>query len=351
MHLLPIHLKQGMTCTAIQAGMLPWGSPAHMAIVGYWESDPGVAIEAIGYEWPSNWLRTVEPISTFDLEWLHVQRFRSDHVFGLGMHPFWSVRRGDNPPDVLVDTPDGPVGLECTRFAIAARQEAHGLFRAIRQRIAMVDPEHFAALRGNVVYMWFNDDDASLGLPFMRPATEAAETLVQSLVEHRPSPDSMWVAGESVPNPAPELPLVRTEHGAAFYCIPMTNAVPDSFLFNSAGFELGLAFTTTHSATQEWADLWTRVGHKDKPGNDWLLLSAGAPDNRGVVYPSEEALASFLLNNPVTVPSFEHLKRVTLHFWSSGKAVDLWPERRELFGPLYQGSSPAYRPLVVNPPA
>jgi hypothetical protein len=349
MQLLPIELTIGMACTAIQAGMLPWGSPSAMALIGHSESDSAIAMVVIGYEWPTTWLRTTEPLSPFDLEWLHVQRFRSDHVLALRSHPFWKVREGADPPDVLADTPEGSLGLECTRFAIPARQQAHGLFRAIRQRIATVSPEHFAAVAGHVVYMWFNDDGSSLGLPFGRPEEEAARTLVQALAEYRPSPEQLWVAGNGLPEQAPQLPLIHTEHGAAFYCIPMTSSTPDSMLFSYAGFEIGLAFTTTHQADTEWSNLWARILKKDQPGNDWLLISAGAPDNRGVVYPSEESLAEFLLANPARPASLENLKRVTIHFWSSGKAVDLWPDQRVLFGPLYTGLSPAHRPLVPSP--
>ncbi len=347
--MLPVHLTEGMTCTAIQAAVLPWGSPSHMAVVGHSVTDNSVQMIAIGYEWPTAWLRTTEPISAFDLEWLHVQRFRSDHVLGLGAHPFWNVQQGGDPPDVIVETQDGVLGIECTRFAIPMRQRAHGLFRAIRQRIGMTGPEHFAAVAGQVVYMWFNDDDASQGLPFARPETEAAQTLVESLAEYRPTPEQLWIASGNLPDRAPELPLIRTGHGAAFYCIPMMNSVPDTMLFSYAGFEVGLAYTTSHQSATEWESLWQRVIQKDKPGNDWLLISVGAPDNRGTTFPSEEALADFLLNNPAPLASPVNLRRVTMHFWSSGRAVDLWPERRDVFGPLYQGISLAHRPLI--PPA
>lgn len=348
LHLLPLHLAQGMVCSAIQASMLPWNSPSHLAIIGeVGESDGASPVLVIGYEWPSTWLRTLEPLSSFDLEWFHVQRYRTDYVAGRGMHPFWNVQRGDNPPDVVVETPDGRLGLECTRFAIESRQKAHGLFRLVRQRIGKVNPEHFAALGGQMVYMWFNDDEKSLGRPFGRSENEAAEILVDALATYRPNPEQLWVEGGGLPDPAPELPLIRTDQGVAFYCVPMVNSVPDSTLFAYGGFEIGLAYTTTHPLRTEWAGLWNRIRmEKDRPGNEWLLISAGAPDKRGVIHPSEEALADALLSVPFELEGLKNLKRVTLHFWSTGKAVDIWPERREVFGPLYQGLAVAHRPLT-----
>jgi hypothetical protein len=92
---------------------------------------------------------------------------------------------------------------------------------------------------------------------------------VQSLIEYRPSSQDLWVkSGDGLPDPAPPLALHRTESGAAFYCVPMVNVIPDSILFNYAGFELGLAFTTTHRPATEWATLSERILQKDKADNN-----------------------------------------------------------------------------------
>lgn len=319
LHLLPMYSQEGMTGTAIQAALLPWGSPSHMALAGHDSANVSDAIVEIGYEWPHPWLRTLQPMSTFDLEWVHVQRFRSDYVLGRREHPFWGVDRGADPPDISAETADGTVGIECTRLALPQRQQAHGLFRAVRQRIASTPPEHFAALSGHIVYLWFNADDGSIALPFSRPEEEATADLVNSMTAYRPDPSELWIEGSQLPDPPPELSMNRTPGGAAFYCVPMTNAAPDTVLFSYAGFEIGLAFTTRHSAASEWKALFDRILTKDADGSDWLLISAGAPDKRGITYPSEEALAEFLLAHPHDLPELTHLKRVTLHLWGSAK--------------------------------
>ncbi len=344
LHMLPFHSHSSMTGTAVQVALLPWGSPAHLALVGRDADKEDESILEIGYEWPINWLRNAEPLSPFDLEWLHVQRFRADYALALGSHAFWNLREGADPPDIFLDSPAGPLGMECTRLALPERQAAHGLFRAIRQRIARVAPEHFASLAGNVVYIWFEGGgNSGLARPFAKPDNEAAADLVQALAEYRPQPAALLA--HDLPDPAPQLPTYRTKAGATFYCVPMAGAVPDTPLFNFAGFEIGLAITTSHRASQEWKSLAHRIDKKDVEATDWLLISAGAPDNHGVTYPSEEALARFLLENPVALPKLKHLKRVTVHLWGSGTAVDIWPECAPVFGPLYEGAVPPHRSI------
>ncbi len=236
--------------------------------------------------------------------------------------------------------------MECTRFTVRSRQAAHGLFRAIRERVARAEPELFSALSGRVVYMWFNGDDSFLSLPHRKSNDEAAEELVQALASYRPDPVStkaMWLnMTDSAPD-APPLQLHKTTAGASFYSLPMVGSVPDSLFFNFAGFELGFAYTTSHRVTAETSRLVDEIAQKDRPGNDWLLISAGAPDNLGMTYPAEEALAAFIVDYSGLNITPLHLQRVTLHFWSVGRAVDLWPEQRELFGPLYVGCVPAAR--------
>jgi hypothetical protein len=139
----------------------------------------------------------------------------------------------------------------------------------------------------------------------------------------------------------------KTTAGASFYCTPIVAAAPATVLFTIAGFEVGFAFTTMHEAEAEWVALSKRVAAKDRPGSDWLLISAGAPDQRGNLHPAEEALADLLLANPRKIKSLTHLKRVTIHSWSAGKAADIWPEVRPVFGPIYQNTVPSSQPLVV----
>ena len=135
----------------------------------------------------------------------------------------------------------------------------------------------------------------------------------------------------------------------SFFCTPFINAVPTSPLFTPTGLEVGLAFESIHSARPEWARLRAAVRRKDRPGNNVLLISAGAPDRFGNQYPAEEVLAGFLLDHPESIES-DHLSAVILHFWSSGRAVNILGEApQEAWPPIYQGLTPAFQPFRTSP--
>lgn len=346
LHLLPMQ-GTDLTATSISVAVLPWGSPSYLGVIGHHPGDAGTTILEIAYEWPTSWLRTTTPLTQFELEWLHAHRFRTDHVLGLRRQPFSTVQEGANPPDLVARGSEGPTALECTRLAIAARQAAHGLFRAVKQRILRIGPEFFPALSGHIVYLWFNDTDSALNLPFRSSDDAAAVELVKALAEYRPDTNNLWVPGGELPDPAPQLPIHATSAGASFYCLPLVGSVPDSVLFNTGGFEVGLAYTTVHDLSEEAAHLRQRILEKDHEGSDWLLLSAGAPDKLGATYPAEEPLAHLLFENDLLQVEPEHLRRITLHFWSSGLAVDLWPEKQVVFGPLYQDAVAALRQIRI----
>jgi hypothetical protein len=339
-------MEAGMVVEAISSVTLPWGAPSYMACLGH---DPDGAVRRprldIGYEWPINWLRALEPLDDLALEWLHIQRFRTDHAIATGSHAFTQVGEGSDPPDAVVDIAGTKVGLECTRLTIPERLGVHGLFRTVRQRLATFDPENFAALAGHFVYMWFNDADSVLVRPYRKTDEQEALELIQALASYQPEPVAMWVPDGAVPEQAPELPMHRTDAGASFYSIPFAFSCPDTVLFSYAGFELGCAYTTHHHADDELHRISAMIDKKDRPENDWLLISVGAPDKLGYIYPAEEPLAEFVLQHGVVDVSPRHLERVIMHFWSTGRAVELWPQRRELFGPLYTGVAVGSRPI------
>ncbi len=349
MHMLPVQLEQNLLADAVVAGMLPWQMPGLLALHGRAEGGSGSALLAICYEWPISWLRTVEAIDQFNLEWLCLQRYRTDHTLANGTVPFFDVAKGGDPPDAVITTESGPVGVECTGLTIGARRGAHGLFRHIRRTIASQPPAAFAALSGHMVYMWFNESDSVLTRPHRQNDEAAAKELVEALASYCPQAENLWVPeGSGPPQQAPDLKMHKTSAGASFYCTPIVTAAPSTVLFTTAGFEVSLAFTTTHVADKEWAALWERVKVKDREGSDWLLISAGAPDQHGNLYPAEEALADLLLANPSKLDPLTHLSRVTIHSWGSGKAVDIWPELKPIFGPIYQGTVPSNQPLVIR---
>ena len=348
--LLPIYLQEGMVVTGGTVSQHPWGSPAQMGVVGHDSTDPSRKLLVVAQEWPVHWLRSVDGIKQPELEWLHVQAFRNHCVIVTRQQPFTNVRGGADPPDVVVDVGDREVGMECMRLTISERQQAQARFRALRTHVMKVQPECFSALVGYVVYVWFTASDSGIDLPHRRGDDEAAEELVQALADYRPVPDALWQPSGEMPQQGPDLHQHETGAGATFYSAPLAGAAPASPLFVCAGFELALAYTTVHDADEEWQTLRAKIAEKDRDGNDWLLISAGAPDNHGTCYAVEETLADFLLDNPpVDDLHLTHLKGVTIHFWSTGKAVDLYPLIAPRFGPIFQGLAPTHYSLCPVP--
>lgn len=347
MHMLPIHVPEAMTMTGMAAMMTPWGAPALTGLVGTLANDPSAHVVGIGNEAPVSWVRTLDRFAKFDLEYTHVARFRLDFLMATQTHLFWNVREGGDPPDVKVDTVAGQRGIECTRFTLKSRLAAHGLFRAVRQRVLSRQGEAFARLTGQVVQVWFNEPDSLLtALPPRKSDDEAAEELVTALASYEPDHGALWVEGSEMPDSAPSLPLHRTSAGAHFYSIPMLGGVPDSPLFLFAGFELGLAFTTTHVVQVEWEALLSQIERKDKEGSDWLLISAGAPDADGWTYPAEEFVLQEMLKDGPPAFSLTHLQHVFVHFWSSGDVFQLWPAFEHVSGPIYGGAVQGHRTIV-----
>ena len=70
-------------------------------------------------------------------------------------------------------------------------------------------------------------------------------------------------------------------------------------LYTLTGFELGLAYTSLRTAQAAWQEIQRLVDQHDQAGVDILLITSGAPDQHGQIYPAEEAIASFLLETPV----------------------------------------------------
>src|SRR5207249_3829088 len=112
--------------------------------------------------------------------------------------------------------------------------------------------------------------------------------------------------------------------------------------------EVGLSFATEHTPQSAWQEIERLIAAHDKPGVDCIVVSAGAPNQHGQVFPSDEALARFALENPLPLPTPNHVKSVTLHSWGEGEAWDLLPRVEGLFGPLYQGSAIAHLLLVPS---
>jgi hypothetical protein len=306
----------------------------------------------IGQEWPLGWLRTHKRLSDFERELIHLRRFSTDQaVTSGGMHAFADIQPGANPPDATVLTREGRIGVECTALAIQDRREAHNLFLQLRRRLQTAEPTAFANLAGHMIYVWFRES-ASPGppaRPHRRSNTRALDQLVQALAEYEPASQALLQADGTVPETLPALSLADTSFGATFYALPLLGGVPGSMLFTLAGFDIGLVYSTMLTSSAAWDEVQRRVDHHDQPSVDCLLVTAGGPDADGVIFPAEEPVAAFLLDHArgLSHPP-EHIKRVILHSWATGRATLLYPELVPLFGPLYASMTPVHHSLAVT---
>jgi hypothetical protein len=351
LHLVPFYLPQGMTFTGMSMSALPWMSPSYSGVVGTTTSNPSEAALTITFEWPIPWLRTVTPIEKIDREILYVRRFSADQALVTGTHAFSNVRPGPDPnlpPDTMVTTDQGVLGVESTSLTVEKRRGAYKLFQLLRRRILEQDPAAFANLAGHVIYVWFEDPkQPGIALPFRKNDDAAVTELLQELAGYKPKTDQMWIPGGALPQQAPALPLASTQQGARFYAMPLASSAPSTMLFSFTGFEVGFAYTSIITATDAWQELQRLVDDHDQPGVDILLITSGGPDQSGLVFPAEEALAHFILDNPLGLPRApKNIQHVWLHSWTTGHAVELHPNLTSMFGPLYHSLMVEHFPLV-----
>ena len=346
--LLPMRLDKGMTLSHFVNVPSPWGSPLLIGTTG--TELAGEPVLVLVNEAPVNFLRPTQPLDDPDkwqVELLHLQRASVDSRIATGSDLFHGVEKGEDPPDAIVHIGDQRFGWELTTFSIEARRLAHDLFVRVRAKVALQQRHRVSHLTGHIVYMWFGDEGQGTGLPYRRNDDAAADQLVEALVSYQPDPTHY--TADTPGGPPAQLPAgfdaVDAPGDVSFFCTPFINAVPTSPLFALTGLEVGLAYQSVHSAHAEWAKLRAAVRRKDRPENNVLLISTGAPDRLGNQYPAEEILAGFLLDHPEPIEA-NHLSDVILHFWSSGRAVNILGDTpREMWPAIYQGVTPAFQPF------
>jgi hypothetical protein len=211
----------------------------------------------------------------------------------------------------------------------------------------MQEPAIFSKLAGHMIYIWFSDPVTGLlAKPFRQSETDAIEYLIRELAAYEPRTEQLLVAGPPHEQ-APDLGASSTPSGATFYATPFVKAVPSSMLFSVAGFEIGISYSTFITLRDAWWIVQKLVDDHDKPGVDILLISAGAPDGTGTIFPAEEALAEFLTQHGrgLSRPP-EHIKSILLHSWTTASATCLYPEFRPIFGPLFGATVPVHQTII-----
>lgn len=340
--LLPYLARESGSVSSIVAGMTPWGAPLVSGLRG--EDEAGRPWLGLICETPVSYLRVAEPMGVKEHELLHLQRLAVDARLATGSELYDAIVGEAEPPDFVVTSQGQRVGVEMTQFTISQRRQAQALFFEVTSRLADQQRHRLTHLAGYQVYMWFGSASDGASLPYRKNDAASYNAVVEALVAHYPDPDAHLVKGGNLPEQVDVKP-VRATGEVQYFSLPLLGGVPATPFYAMTGLHTVLAFQSDHVAVDEWARLRTAVERKDRDCNNVLVVSVGAPDRLGRCFASEESLASFMLDNPEPL-STKHLSSVILHFWSTGRAVELVGDSpKELWRGYLQGWSPASHPF------
>ena len=226
--------------------------------------------------------------------------------------------------DFVTDGRSGIHGIECAQFASATRRRVQALFATIRRGVTRENPERFVKLRGYMIYMWF-PEPGGLGLPPKRSDGRFVAEILDALAEYKPDPTAVVIPPGPLPDQAPDIRAATTESGCRFYAVPIPGPVNTGF-FADSGFELGVAYTTSHRQAEIGSEVTRLIKTHDKPGVDDLVITVGGPDRNGLAFQSEESLIGLWLDSKPSVEPTECISRTFLHVWSTGAVLQLAPE-------------------------
>jgi len=340
--LLPYLAHESGEVTGGVCGLTPWGAPVVSGLRGF--NGAGEPWLGILLESPTAYMRVTTPLQKKEYELLHLRRLAVDARAARGVDLFDAVVGEAEPPDFIVASGDQRLGYEMTQFAIPDRRQAQSLFFEVSARLADQQQHRISHLSGYQLYIWFGAASDAAGLPFKRSNQTIYDELLEAFIAHIPDPDQFRVSASKTPEQVKFKP-VRTVADVQFLSIPLLGSVPASLFYAVTGLNVALAFQSDHTAGGEWAKLRAAVKRKDKPANNILVISVGAPDKFGRCFASEEVLADFMLEFPETL-QVEHLSSVILHFWNTGRVVELLGEKPVALWPgHFEGLSPAFHPF------
>jgi hypothetical protein len=329
--LVPFFLEKPFTTQALIWAATPWGAPLLLGIRGHRPDAPDEAASLIVYEWPVETMASLgAPLPRRSIERLQVDRLNTDILASTGSAVFDHVADGDDPPDFIASRDRRQVGIELTRITVEERRSAYGLFRDVRSALLQVGPERLRHLAGNIIYMWFGDENDPLGLPHRERDVGRIEAIVDALVGYEVVPGRMLLPSGSLPEQAPDPGVDQGAFAANFYPAPMIGGVPNARFFARMGFEMGLGYTTALSASRVWNEIGRLVEAHDREGVDILVLSAGALDEMGTWYPSDAVAAEIALSSDRNLQAPTHIGQVWLHRWDSGEVRELFPTNQTI---------------------
>jgi hypothetical protein len=345
-HTVPYVARQELTVENLLFVASPWGSPQLSGLRGH--RNDGAPFLSLIEESPIIWMRVESSLPKKDVELIHLRRLATDCRGATGDELFDAIIEGGERPDFRVVLNGVESGWEMTHFGVEERRLAQDLFFQVTSRVLDLPNNRVKHLSALHIHMWFGAASDGAGLPYQRHRSEEYDQLVDALVAYRPERSQFRSTTDGAPTQLAQLP-VRAVTDVQFYANLFLNAVPASAFFALTGTSLAFAFQTDHIVTDEWAKLRKAVARKDKPFNNVLVISAGAPDRFGRCFLAEEVLAEFLLEHPEQLKC-QHLSSVMLHFWSTGRTFELLGDQpRQLWQAVFSGLVPAFHQVAPPP--
>lgn len=323
MHVIPITLERPFIVSSQILAGLPGPLVLGMGLQGHFGDDElNEPAQLIAYEWPM--LATAQ-MTKRDMEWAHILRFQLDHIVGTGRRLYSAIKRGGDPPDFVDLVGRRPYGIECVQFVNSERREVQGLFELVHRAIRRDTPSRFEKLAGQIVYMWF-EKEGGIERPPKATDKDAFSEILDHLAAYIPNPDATVVESGRLPEQMPDLNIVRTRSGCSFYTVPLPSPIGTPF-YQTYGFELGIAYTTTHARSTTLRQVSELVRRKDRlMGIHDLIITVGGPSTRGYIFQSEEVTGGLCVASDPGLNPTRQIRRVLMHFWSSGAIYQLLPE-------------------------
>jgi hypothetical protein len=342
---VPFVVQKELTINKSIVLISAWQPPPLYALMGTRNKNPQEQVLLIVHEMPLSIYPWINSINKQQLEEFHLQKFCSDYCIAKGQRPYTEISPGNNPPDFVVVNDQGKRAVDCSQFAVESRRMAYGLFQALKQAVFSTDPSRFSHLSGLLVYVWIHIGKFSMELPLKK--TDHDE-FIQQLVSYHFVPGTGQVSGMELPQKAPDLGIESTKSGWSFYATPILISAPSSFFFTRMGFEMAFIFNTEHTAAEAWREFNRLVKKHDIDNIEDLIITVGAPDQHGYVYPAEETILDLMLTTmpSLTLPS--KLSRIYVHAWGTGRIIQFFPETQVISQGHFTTLIPPHQPLTVK---
>jgi len=231
-----------------------------------------------------------------------------------GGHPL-DIRPGGDPPDRIVRVKNGrPHSMELTELTASdVRHElavVRQLGRDLHERLASESSRRTHLLGRRVVIAALPPE------PLPRDTRLLLDKLVELLDQDRGCVGDGMDVSKGLPERLPDRGMYG-HFGPVFVSVYADGAPGDILV--SAGCQAEIRLREALQALE------ARVGAKDTPASEVLLMSCGMPDERGYQCPLDLFMFQFIAENRSRLSlSPRHLKGVFLHLWGTNRWLQLY---------------------------